>query len=287
VDTDGLLAEANEEDNTAGRRIRTRPTPPDRTPPVIDQSSVLINDGDAVTDSQDATVTFKASDPTSPSGQSTSGLDSFCVVRYTYDTVRRRWVEQNCVFQALPAPNGDGSFTIDTQLRPREGTAYAFVWVRDRAGNIARDPGFDVISFIPSPTTDIEMDRNDVRIFRITLDPGQGFTFSVTPDFGDVDMAVIQNNTRVDVSAQNGTSAETVDFSNTTATTQLFQVEVRAIDNSSFRITASETLAALLHSAPEIIGPSKVVPTTPFIVGPPIKAAVEGGQDVLLPFVRR
>jgi mono/diheme cytochrome c family protein len=286
VDVGNLLTEAKEDDNTAGRRIRTRPTPPDRTPPTIDPSSVLINNGDAVTDDPNVTVTFKATDPNNPP-EPTSGLDSFCVVRYTYDTVRRRWVEQNCIFQALPAPNGDGSFTIDTELRPKEGTAYAFIWVKDKAGNISRNPGFDVISFIPSPTTDIEMDRNDVRTFRITLDPGQGFTFSVTPSFGDVDLAVFQGNTRVAVSANNGSTPETVTFSNTGGSPQLFQVEVSAIVNSRFRITAVQTLAALLHAAPDAIGPAKVVPTAPLVSGAPVKAAVEGGQDIQLPIIKR
>jgi hypothetical protein len=78
-----------------------------------------------------------------------------------------------------------------------------------------------------------------------------------------------------------------VDFSNTSGSPQLFQVEVRAIDNSRFRITAGETLAALLRSSPEVIGPTKVVPTAPLVIGPPIKAAVEGGQDIMLPFVKR
>jgi DNA-binding beta-propeller fold protein YncE len=283
----GLLTEINEEDNTAGRRIRTRPTPPDRTPPTIDPASVQINDGDAITDNPNVTITFEATDPTSPQPQSTSGLDSFCVVRYTYDTIRRRWIEQNCNFQALPAANGDGSFTVSTQLRPREGTAYAFIWVKDKAGNISQNPGFDVISFIPSPTTDIELDRNDVRIFRITLDPGQDFKFDVTPSFGDVDLAVFQGNTRVAVSANNGTSPESVTFGNGTGTPQLFQVEVRAIVNSRFRITAGEVLAGLLRAAPDVIGPTKVVPTTPLVTGPPVKAAVEGAQDVMLPITKR
>jgi YVTN family beta-propeller protein len=287
VDTGGVLAEANENDNTAGRRIRTRPIPPDRTPPVIDQSSVTIDNGAPVTSSEDATVTFKASDPTSPSPQSTSGLDSFCIVRYTYDTVRRRWVEQNCVFQPLPAPNGDGSFTVHTQLKPKEGTAYAFVWVRDKAGNIARDPGFDVISFIPSPTTDIEMDRNDVRTFRITLNPGQAVSFSVTPDIGDVDLFVFQSSSLITKSANSGTNVDTVTFSNTSASPALFQVEVHAVVNSRFRITANVTLASLLRAAPQVVGPAKVVPTAPLVSGPPIKAAVEGGQDVVLPMIRR
>jgi YVTN family beta-propeller protein len=285
VDATNLFVEDNERDNTAGRRIRTRPTPPDRTPPVIDTSSVKINDGDAITNDPNVTVTFRASDPASPSGQSTSGVGSFCIVRYTYDTVKRRWVEEDCTFSPLPAANGDGSFTVNAQLKPREGTAYAFVWVKDREGNISREPGFDVISVItPEP---IELDRNDVRIFRISLDPGQSFSFTATPDAGDVDLAVFEGSTRVAVSANNGETAETVTLNNNGASTTLFQVEVHAIDNSRFVITTSQTLAGLRKASVDAIGPNKTVPTEPIVSGPPRRAAVQGAQDINLPIVRR
>jgi YVTN family beta-propeller protein len=286
VDATNLLVEDNEDDNTAARRIRTRAAPPDRTPPVI--SNVAINNGDAVTNSRDVTVTFNASDPASPSPQTTSGVGSFCIVRYSYDTRRRRWVEENCSFQQLPAANPNGSFTVDTRLRPREGTAYVFVWVKDNAGNISSTPGFDVISFIPSPTTDIEMDRNDIRIFRITLNPGQLFEFTATPSTGDVDLSVFQGNTRVALSAQNGETPETVSFGNATAGPILFQVEVRAVVNSRFRITTVESLAALAQAAPEVIAPGKTPPTEPLVSGPPaLRAAIEGAPEVFVPFAVR
>jgi YVTN family beta-propeller protein len=284
VDATNLFIEDNERDNTASRRVQVRRAPPDRTPPVI--SNVLINDGDAVTSSRDVSITFNASDPTSPAPS--SGVGSFCVVRYSYDTPRRRWIEEDCNFQSLPAPNGNGSFTIETQLRPREGTAYAFVWVMDKAGNISSAPGFDVISFIPSPTTDIELDRNDIRIFRITLDPGQSFSFTTTPSTGDVDLSVFQGNTRIALSAQNGETAETVSFQNTGGSAALFQIEVRAIVNSRFRISFTESLAGLLRITPEVIGPTKTAPTAPLTQGPPaLRAAVQGGQDQILPLVKR
>jgi hypothetical protein len=286
VDATELFLEDNENDNTANRRVRVRPEPPDRTPPVI--SNVEINDGDAVTDSRDVTVTFDATDPTSPAPRPTSGVNSFCIVRYSYDTPRRRWVEENCNFQELPAPNGDGSFTVDARLRPREGTAYAFVWVKDTAGNISRQPGFDVISFIPSPTTDIEIDRNDIRIFRISLNPGQSFSFTTTPSTGDVDLSVFLGNTRVALSAQNGEAAETVTFNNAGASPALFQVEVRAAVNSTFRITTAQSLAAMLQAARDLIAPSKTAPTVPLVSGPPpLQAGVEDGTDVNLPLLLR
>jgi hypothetical protein len=208
-------------------------------------------------------------------------------VRYSYDTVRRRWVEEECNFQQLPTQPGN-TFSVNTRLRAREGTAYAFVWVKDKAGNISRFPGFDVISYVPSPTTDINLDRNDVRIFRITLNPGQSFSFTATPSIGDVDLSVFQGATRIAVSAQNGTTAETVSFNNPTGTQQLFQIEARAVVNSRFRITIVQTLAGLLNASPQSIGPSKVVPNEPIVTGPPaLQAAIQGGQDVMVPVIIR
>jgi YVTN family beta-propeller protein len=285
VDSTNLFREDNENDNTAGRRIRIRPVPPDRTPPTV--SNVKINNDAAVTNSSDVIVSFDAVDPPSPGGQTTSGLDSFCIVRYTYDNVRRRWVEEECNFQQLPTQPGN-TFSVNTRLRAREGTAYAFVWVKDKAGNISSRPDFDVISFIPSPTTDINLDRNDVRIFRITLNPGQSFSFTATPSIGDVDLSVFQGATRIAVSAQNGTTVETVSFNNPTGTQQLFQIEARAVVNSRFRITIVQTLAGLLNASPQSIGPSKVVPNEPTVTGPPaLQAAIQGGQDVMVPVIIR
>src|SRR5205823_1152555 len=56
VDATGLLAEENENDNTASRRVFVRPVPPDRTPPIV--SNVRINNDAAVTNSPDVHVTF-------------------------------------------------------------------------------------------------------------------------------------------------------------------------------------------------------------------------------------
>jgi YVTN family beta-propeller protein len=276
ADATNLFVEDNERDNSAGRRIRTRPTPPDRTPPTV--SNVAINDGDAITDDPNVTVTFNASDPA-------NNVDSFCIVRYTYDTVRRRWVEEECIFAPLPPPNSDGSFTVNTELKPREGTAYAFVWVKDQAGNISKDPGFDVISVITADP--IELNRNDVRIFRISLDPGQSFSFTATPDTGDVDLAVFQGTTRLAVSANNGETAETVTVNNNSGSATLLQVEVHAVVNSRFVITTSQTLAGLRKATADVIGPTKVVPTEPIVAGPPRKAAIPGAPDIFVPIVRR
>ena len=69
----------------------------------------------------------------------------------------------------MPAPDtssGDVfTYTVNATIPPFEGTAYAFIWVKDAAGNISRTPGFDVVSFIPA--TPININRNDVRLFRI------------------------------------------------------------------------------------------------------------------------
>jgi hypothetical protein len=286
VDATNLFLEDNEQDNTAARRVKIRPVPPDKTLPVVSNVRISddtpFNDNDVVATKTDVQVKFNATDPA-------NNLDSFCIVRYSYDNSRRRWVEENCNFRTLPTPNGDGSFTVDTKLRPREGTAYAFVWVKDKAGNISSQPGFDVISFIPSPTTDIELDRNDVRLFRITLNPGQSFSFTVTPDVGDVDLFVFQGSTFITKSNNSSTQPDTVSFNNPGTSAVLFQVEVHAVVNSRFRITTSTVLAGLLNEAPQAIGPSKSgVPTEPVVFGPPaLRAAIDGGQDVSLPIIVR
>jgi hypothetical protein len=173
--------------------------------------------------------------------------------------------------------------------------AYAFVWVKDKAGNISRVPGFDAISFIPSPTTDIELDRNDVRIFRITLNPGQTVSMTFTPSAGDVDVSVFQgigaSAPRIAVSAQNGLTPETVTFAvpgGGTVTT--FQVEVRPVVNSRFRISVTQTLTGLLRAVgpATVIAPQKTLDTTPFIADPPAQqAAIDEPGQTFLPITRK
>lgn len=288
VDSTDLFEEDNERDNTANRRVLVRPVPPDRTPPTV--SDVQINDGAAVATETSASVTFNAADPESPAGAQTSGLRSFCIVRYTFNAAQRRWVEESCgSFSPLPAANANGSFTVSTELRPRAGTAYVFVWVRDAAGNISRAPGFDVISFLPRPDQRVELSRNEVRVFRIALSPGQSLSLTVTPQAGDVDVSVFQgigaNAARIQVSAQNGLTPETVSFA-AGGTSTTFQVEVRAVVNSAFLLAATQSLGQLQQG--DIIAPGKEVATTPFVAGPPaLQAAVGEPSEVYLPMTRR
>lgn len=133
----------------------------------------------------------------------TTDLSAFCITRYTFDSTTRRWVDTPCTFQPLPAPAGDSGFTVNTTLPERAGAVYAFVWVRDAAGNISRRPGFDFISFVPPPTVDIRLRRNEVRVFRIRLDAGQSLGMTFSPVVGDVDVSVFDTNgNRLQVSAQ-------------------------------------------------------------------------------------
>jgi YVTN family beta-propeller protein len=288
VDSSDLFAESSERDNTANRKVLVVPVPPDRTPPVV--SDVRINDGDAIATSTAATVTFNASDPASPGGAETSGPRSFCLVRYTFNSAERRWVEEVCgSFTLLPAANGDGSFTVNATLRPRAGTAYVFVWVKDGAGNISRTPGFDVISFVPDQR--IELDRNEVRVFRITLAPGQSVSFTATPSTGDIDLSAFNGvgsgATRIAVSAQNGLAPETVSLSVPGGgATTTFQVEVRAVVNSAFTLAVTEGVALLAQA--EVIDPGKDVDERPIVAGPPaLQAAIGEAQDTSLPMLRR
>jgi len=190
--------------------------------------------------------------------------------------IRREWVEEECNFAALPAPEASttDTFIVTTQLQAKEGVAYAFVWVKDNAGNISRTPGFDVISFVP--TTEIRLRRNDVRIFRIPLAAGQTLKLDFTILSGDVDVEVFDdftnpNATRIAVSANNGTTAESV----TLTGPGKFQVEVDAVVNSRFTIatsTAAEAVAASSASP----GVTLLDGDTPTVTGPPAaRAAIE------------
>jgi YVTN family beta-propeller protein len=289
VDSGDAAQEADERDNTAARRIVISPPPPDKTPPTVTPGSVRISDdspfnaNDAIVTTRNVKVRFQAADAGG------SGLDSFCIVRYSYDTRLRRWVEENCTFKRLPAPDPGSAFTVDAKLPVKAGTVYAFVWVKDRDGNISRQPELDVASFIPAGS--IEMERNDVRLFRITLSAGQSLTLRFAPSDGDVDVSAFANlagPTRCAVSAQNGTAEELVTLGAGGCTGTSFQVEVRAVVNSRFTIGVEAGAAASLSAAPDAVAPGKDVPSEPLVAGPPARqAAIESGSEVLVPLARR
>jgi hypothetical protein len=299
VDSTDVFDEARETDNTASRLVVVRNPPPDTTPPVVDKARISddnpFDENDPIVTTQNVRVLIVAHD--SPPPATPSGLAQYCIVRYFYDVVTRRWVESPCTFTPLPLPdasNGDVfTYTVAAVIPPFEGTAYAFVWVKDAAGNISRTPGFDVVSFIPA--TPININRNDVRLFRISTVPNQVLTFTIPIEFGDVDVSVFDNVTpnanRVAVSANNGTVTETVSFANTFGTNRNFQMEVRAIVNSRFSITytASTSLLNLFGlPAGSMDIPSKDEPaTTPLIAGPPALQTAIGGDvsSVYLPLV--
>ncbi|MFN8490682.1 MAG: hypothetical protein U0350_24035 [Caldilineaceae bacterium] len=290
-DQGGLVPEDNENNNSATRNFRVRTAPTDRTPPTV--SNVLINNNDAVTQSPNVKVTFKATDLVGSNGAQPSGVASYCIVTYYYDIITRRWVEETCTFQAVPQASPADTFVVDATLPNRAGTAYAFVWVKDAAGNISHTPGFDTISFVPA--TPIDIKRNDVRIFRISLAAGQNIKLTLTPSAGDVDVSVFDdftnpNANRIAVSANNGTTPEEV----TLTGPGKFQVQVHAVVNSIFTVAAVPVAEAATTTSPTSVASITADETPLIIAGPPaLQAAIDddqGGstsQSVYLPIVNK
>jgi DNA-binding beta-propeller fold protein YncE/cytochrome c peroxidase len=295
VDSDKELVETKESDNEGTRRVRVFNPPPDRTPPVVNNVFISddnpFNDNDQVAQTRNVKVKIVAVDPTSPAPQSTSGLKTFCLVRYAYDVARRRWVEENCNFQPLPAPVAANTFIVDAQLRPKEGVGYVFAWVRDGDGNISSAPGFDFISFIPN--NQIRLDRNDSRLFRLRV-PSGSLTLTFISSFGDVDVSVFQgfgaNAPRCALSANNGRQPETITIPNATPPNTCsgteFQVEVRAVENSRFSISTVAG-ASNVGAGSEDVSTQAVTTDQPLVGGAPaLRTAIEGGgQQVFVPVV--
>jgi YVTN family beta-propeller protein len=285
VDSDNKVLEHREDNNAASRRRRLRTAPPDTVAPQVNGVFISddnpFNDNDQLATSTAAKVKIQATDDVA--------LDSYCIVRYRYKQSERLWEPRDCNnFTALPAPDSNGDFIVDTQLFDLAGVTYAFVWVKDKAGNISSTPGFDVINLASGAPVD--MDRNDVRIFRFVLPAGAPLTLKFTPSTGDIDVSVFdhfrnlaQAPTRCAVSANNGTVAETVSLPGTCAADAdgrfYLQVEVRAVTNSRFTIEAAqvaEVVTADVAASPE----SRLdLPLTPSVAGPPLRAAVDEAQD--------
>ena len=300
IDPDNIFPETaggQENDNKAGRRFRVRPAPQDNTPPLVLQVIISdddpFNDADAIVQSPDVKIKFTAIDPNGSNGATPSGAKEYCVVRYYYDVPERRWVETDCTFEALPTAVSPDTFIVDETIPSFEGTAYAFVWVKDGAGNISRTPGFDAVSYIPA--REILINRNDVRLFRLSVPANTSLTFDMAVNSGDADLSafdgVSDDATRVEVSAQIGAVTETVQVSNPTGATKLFQIEVRAIVNSRVQITVTQGPALALSARAEraVLAPSRDdASAKPLIAGPPaLRTAIGVDNDVFLPLAVR
>ncbi len=293
IDPADGLPEDNELDNRADRRIRLRNAPADRTPPQVNALFISdddpFNDADPITTSGNVKLKIQGTDPAGANGETVSGLDAYCIVNYTYDNVRRRWVEQECEFEPLPAPSAADTFIVDAEVEAKAGTAYAFAWLRDKAGNISRRPAFDVISFIN--TAPISLNRNEVRIFRIPL-PAGSVTVNFDVEFGDIDVAVFDDfrsasAPRCALSANNGPVAESITLPGS-CTSGFYQVEVRAVVNSRFTISVGPGVTAAATTderSPKILQGEFEQPT---VAGPPaLRAAIDDEQDLYLPLVQR
>ncbi|CAG0932336.1 hypothetical protein TFLX_02545 [Thermoflexales bacterium] len=298
VDSTDVLIEANENDNVATRRVIVRNRPPDTTPPAVDKTRISddtpFDENDPIVTTPNVKVLIVARDPAGGGPATPSGLAQFCIVRYHYDVVQRRWVELPCTFVSLPAPDASSgdtfTYTVNATIPAFAGTAYAFTWVKDAAGNVSRTPGFDVVSFIPAAP--INLNRNDVRIFRILLTPGQGLTVTLPIQFGDVDVSVFDNVTtnanRIAVSANNGTITETVSFGNTFGANRVFQMEVRAVANSRFTLIYQSVLAALVKSSFVLAPDKEPLPDQPVIAGPPaLQTAIDEAPLLYLPLIMK
>ena len=280
VDPDNQFSESDEDDNEATRRIRVLNPPPDQTPPQV--TSIIISPNTTfspqpqITQSRDVKVQIVATD--------NDAVESFCIVRYAYDVPRRRWVEENCTFQPLPAQTSADTFVVDARLRPKEGVGYVFVWVKDASGNISRQPGFDFITFISG--NPINLNRNDRRLIRINTGSAQTLTF--TPEFGDVDVSVFQgigaNATRCAVSANNGTTAEVVTVPGGGCAGTEFQIEVLAIVNSRFTVGVAPGFLVAENSSN--VAASAALSDKPLVGGPPaLQTAIGDEDEIFLPVI--
>lgn len=286
IDPNNQLLENKEGNNVATRSKRLRNPAPDTVAPTI--SSVFISDNNPFdeNDQEAASTNVKVKIQAADTGG--SGLDSYCIVRYRYKQSERLWEPLKCnAFTPLPAAGSDGSFIVDAQLVDLAGITYAFVWVKDKAGNISNNPGFDVINLITA--NPVEMNRNDVRIFRFVLPAGSPLTLNFAMAAGDIDVSVFDHfrnpaqATRCAVSAQNGTVDEQVSLPGACAADTddgrfRLQVEVRAVANSRFTIS-SEQVATVAVASVDTPDAANEATETITIGGAPLRAAIEDADD--------
>ncbi|WP_281257223.1 ELWxxDGT repeat protein [Candidatus Viridilinea mediisalina] len=275
IDPDGVIAEHNEQNNIVQRTIIVAPAGNDQVPPVVEQ--IRINGGaEAAVTAAQINVDVRASDP-APG----SGVGHVNIIEYIYSDSIKRWVaiERSAWLPYLTTPAN-----YRWTLQPLAGMRYIQVRARDGAGNISVGQARRLVNYIVSND---RIARDQTRVYRYMLDPGQAFEVNLEVLEGDADLYVwsSQADQSAWVSNQSGSVNEQVRITADQVVPGLYQVEVYGYSAASYRLTtnigASVANAASLANGG--IDPSKTQPTMPVVPLSSIPSEHMGNLPVAVP----
>ncbi|RRR65752.1 MAG: hypothetical protein EI684_22225 [Candidatus Viridilinea halotolerans] len=275
IDPDGVIAEHNEQNNIVQRTIIVAPAGSDQVPPVVEQ--IRINGGaEAAVTAAQISVDVRASDP-APG----SDVGHVNIIEYIYSDSIKRWVaiERSAWLPYLTTPAN-----YRWTLQPLAGMRYIQVRARDGAGNISIGQARRLVNYIVSND---RIARDQTRVYRYMLAPGQAFEVNLEVIEGDADLYVWSS--QADQSAwasnQSGSVNEQVRIAASQVVPGLYQVEVYGYSAASYRLTTNigASAASSASLANGGVDPSKTPPTTPVVPLSSLPSEHMGNLPVAVP----
>lgn len=226
IDPDNRVSETDETNNVTCRTVTVLRLTTDTAPPVVDRFVIA---GDApTTPSITVTLDVTATDYPIPGA---SGLQACKFVEFEYSLGAQRWVPiQQSDWAAYAAAHSDYPWL----LIPTYGMRYMQAWCVDYAGNIALQPGVDVINLVPS-VQEGYVGQQGVVVYRMYLVQGQAFTAHLTPLDGDPDLYIWGSGGQLWSSNNAAGLDDTVVFNAPVAGT--YQIEVHGYTAARYRLT--------------------------------------------------
>lgn len=245
IDPDGKLTEASKANNTVSKSFVILPRDVDETPPVI--SAFTVEGGANMTSDSTVNLSLLASDNVNG-----SGLGDMNLVDRIYNSSTRTFVTVKETGWKKYASSI--TFILDEQ----PGIHYLQAWVTDLKGNVST---MARVAINYNPQVSRGFDSGQITIFRLTMDPGGIMNLQITPQIGDADLYVWdQDGNLVAASLQADQTVEQVTFQ--TQFGGQYQVEVVAVTDIICTINLAVPLPDRLASAPAQVKAGEKVPRT-------------------------
>ena len=257
IDPNQTTPEASELNNVVTRTLTVLPPAADRVPPRVDVLTIA-NGQNPVTTTQvylNATATdFPVENP--------SGVGHLRYIEFEYNQGNRLWIP---VQDSAWVPYLQAQQNYPWQLSPVGGNHFIQAWARDNAGNISTFPYQAGIDYTPPVE---QVNRNQTRFYRRTLDAGGALQVIVTPLSGDPDLYVWppdwQNGRPPWVSNLSGSGVDAVTIVNAPLG-GVYQIEVYGYTTSQYQIRINAGAVARTNGVTGGQDESKATPVAPLI----------------------
>jgi hypothetical protein len=247
IDPEDQIDELYEDNNVLTRTITVLPAGDDTTVPVI--NSIIVNGGVLTTTEQSTEVEVLAEDE----GSNASGMDAVSIIEYAYHEGAQRWVasDEDTVTEWYSYTVTPYKHDLGFRDKEKPGMRYVYARARDIAGNISIGNAVGLVNYAPPQAEKMALDRDQFRVFRYEVEPGEAIEVQLEVLSGDGDLYVWSQRTDQSkyVSNADGDADEQIPpIVNDSSDKVTYQVELFGYARSEVRLKVNiEPAAALLQ----------------------------------------